>query len=227
MALKVLEVRNKEVKINGMATDVEESDTDEQEKPGPAKRQRLQSVTAVEASQQAPQEPVDPAEVIDEEEDRRAREKLRGWQACQVAKGFVDNTINRVLENYITSPPASYPFEDLWYRLFRGNQMEDTAITMAIRNHGLGRSLDLAQSPSLLAERVSNVPQNSENTQAPVATTSSEALLLTDSEAASNSGEGDWLDDTYDSDHQQDFLDRAVAEAIKKKGLSTLSVDYG
>ncbi len=34
MALKVLEVRNKEVKINGMATDVEESDTDEQEKPG-------------------------------------------------------------------------------------------------------------------------------------------------------------------------------------------------
>ena len=38
---------------------------------------------------------------------------------------------------------------------------------------------------------------------------------------------GDWLDDAYDSDHQQDFLDRAVAEAIKKKGLSTLSVDYG
>lgn len=87
------------------------------------------------------------------------------------------------------APPASYPFEDPWYHLFRGNQMEDTAVTMAIRNYGLVRSLDLSQSPSLVNECTPNVPENSENTQAPTATTTSDPLS-TDSEAASISGEG-------------------------------------
>ena len=131
---------------------------------------------------------------MDEEElDRRAREKLRGWQACQVAKSFVDNTINRVLENYIMSPPFSYPFEDPWYRLFRGNQMEDTAVTMAIRNHGLVRLLDFNQSPSLINERVSNVPENSNSSEASATATAAEAPLSTETETANTSGEGSLL----------------------------------
>lgn len=162
-----------------------------------------------------------------DEEEKQAREKLRGWQACQVAKGFVDNTINRVLENYIMSPPLTYPFEDPWCRLFRSNQMEDTAVTMAIRNHGLVRSMDFAQAQSLFEERMPDFPRNLSGVSPQIATTSADASLLTDSEAASTSGEGDWSEDKYDSDQQQDFLDRAVAEAIKKKGLSALSVDYG
>lgn len=129
-------------------------------------------------------------EVIDKEEDQQSREKLRGWQTAQVARGLVDNTINHVLEKYRMSPPASYPFEDPWYLLLRGNGMEDTAVTMAIRNYGIFRTLDLTQSPSPIGKGVSNVPENSDCTQAPVATTSSEALLSTDSEAASTSGEG-------------------------------------
>ncbi|XP_058807764.1 uncharacterized protein LOC131673639 isoform X2 [Phymastichus coffea] len=209
-----------------MATDIEESDTDDHDKPGPAKRQRVVNNILPDSSSLDNNDMPEDYEnaVIDQEEDRRARAKLNSWQACQVAKGFVDDAINRVLENYIISPPASYPFEDPWYRLFQDNQMEDTAVSMAIRNYGLVRSLDLTQSPSLVNECISNVPENSENTQAPTTTATTNPLLI-DSEAASTSG--DWLDDTYDSDHQQNFLDRAVAEAIKKKGLSTLTVDYG
>ena len=38
----------------------------------------------------------------------------------------------------------------------------------------------------------------------------------------------DWdLDKIDENDQQENFLERAVAEAIKKKGLSALSVDYG
>ena len=124
------------------------------------------------------------------------------------------------------SPPSSYPFEDPWYRLLRGNQMEDTAVSMAIRNHGLVRSTDQTQSQISSNEEGIIVPQNFENVQGDQPSTSKNQVLDTKA-LPSDSTEDDWLNDKYDSDQQQHFLDRAVAEAIKKKGLSTLSVDYG
>lgn len=130
-------------------------------------------------------------ESISEEDDRRAREKLRCWQACQVAKGFVDNTINRVLENYHKSPAMSHPFEDPWYCFLHGNQMEDTAVSMAIRNHGLVPSLNhVIPFCPLVNEEASDLPEGTVNMQTAVTENSSETLVLTDSEAASTSGEG-------------------------------------
>ncbi|XP_011497560.1 PREDICTED: uncharacterized protein LOC105361942 [Ceratosolen solmsi marchali] len=209
-----------------MATDMEESDTDEHEKPGPAKRQRLaaQSVVNHNENNQIAQEPENHVEVIDEEEERRAGEKLRCWQTCQVAMGVIDNFMNCVFENCMMTPAYHLQYDS---DLLLDNEMEDTAVTMAIYNHGLVRSQNFSRPPSLISERLSNIPQTSIHTQTSSTTRSSETLLITDSELASTSAEGDCLNDTYDSDHQQDFLDRAVAEAIKKKGLSTLSVDYG
>lgn len=130
-------------------------------------------------------------DVINEEEDRLAREKLRRWQACQVAKSFVDNTINRVVANYRMSSPTSPPFEDPWYCLLRGNRMEDTAVSMAIRNYGLVPALNLIPICSLDDEEVSNVPECKINMQTSVSASSSETLAMTDSEAAS--GEGKYL----------------------------------
>ncbi|XP_023246650.1 uncharacterized protein LOC111643305 [Copidosoma floridanum] len=115
-------------------------------------------------------------------------------------------------------------FQDPWYCLFRGNRIEDTAISAAIRNYGLIRSLDIN---SLVDEKAPNVPQSSETVQESAAAMSSEAMLTSLDKAGNSSEVESWLTSTYDSDHQQDFLDRAVAEAIKKKGLSALSVDYG
>ncbi|XP_023246658.1 uncharacterized protein LOC106643584 isoform X2 [Copidosoma floridanum] len=204
-----------------MATDAEESDTDEHEKPRPAKRQKI-----LENQSEAELEPPDPENpeevVIDEEEDRRSREKLRCWQTCQVIRGFIDNAINSAIENCSMSPSGT--FQDPWYCLFRGNRIEDTAISAAIRNYGLIRSLDIN---SLVDEKAPNVPQSSETVQESAAAMSSEAMLTSLDKAGNSSEVESWLTSTYDSDHQQDFLDRAVAEAIKKKGLSALSVDYG
>lgn len=59
---------------------------------------------------------------------------LRKWQARQIAKGFVDNTINRVLENWMVAP---FDAGDLIENADNGGQVEDEGIMMAIQSHGL------------------------------------------------------------------------------------------
>lgn len=174
-----------------------------------------------------------------DEEERLSREKLKGWQALQVAKGFVDNTINRVMERYIMASTGSFFLEDPWMRSFRGDEMEDTAVSMAIRNHGLVPLNNLSQSNSFFAgttvnffsnQDCSNYPLNSSeiaNNFSGSTSTSSSSAPATSSQV-DVSPERNWIEEkTDESDQEHDFLERAVAEAIKKKGLSTLSVDYG
>lgn len=59
---------------------------------------------------------------------------LRKWQARQIAKGFVDNTINRVLENWMVAP---FDAADFVENCDNGGQVEDEGILMAIQSHGL------------------------------------------------------------------------------------------
>lgn len=222
-----------------MATNVEESDTDDDERPAPPKRQCTRLSQTDDASwqtkdsqpnQEAEQEAENPE--FDDAESR-AREKLKRWQACQTLKGFVDNVINRVLEIFIRDDPWSYPAG-----VSRGNEMEDAAVMMAIRNYGLIQSnmrasqshtLDGGIAPGYLAnvDRTGTrfYPSRSDvqpfrPMPEPIATTS------TDSEGLPLPAETE----QYNSDWPESFLERAVAEAIKKKGLSALSglsVDYG
>ncbi|KAK1117568.1 hypothetical protein K0M31_016598 [Melipona bicolor] len=235
-----------------MATDIEESDTDDHERPAPPKRQctRLkvsETIWDTEKSSVGKEETIQETENVEyDDAERQAREKLKRWQACQVAKGYVDNTINKVLENYIMVTSSSYSLEESRFQLFRGNDMEDTAVLMAIRNHGLVQSAGLvSQSNAFYSDKAPgywtnseytdvqcsypfNRTQNSESFESSVATTSASSLRLNDSKGEEDYNRFDWdLDKIDESDQQENFLERAVAEAIKKKGLSALSVDYG
>ncbi|XP_016921984.1 uncharacterized protein LOC108003914 isoform X2 [Apis cerana] len=240
-------------KIEKMATDIEESDTDDHERPAPPKRQctRLKATETIwdmeKSSNGKKMEQIQEAENVEYDDvEKQAREKLKRWQACQVAKGYVDNTINKVLENYIMGTSSSYSLEESRFQLFRGNDMEDTAVMMAIRNHGLVQSAELvSQSNAFYSDKApgywtnneytdlhcfypANHKSDSGNFENSVATTSTNSLRLNDSKNAEEYNRFDWdLDKIDENDQQENFLERAVAEAIKKKGLSALSVDYG
>ncbi|XP_076757712.1 uncharacterized protein LOC143427445 [Xylocopa sonorina] len=233
-----------------MATDIEESDTDDHERPAPPKRQCTRLVkteTIWDTGNSGKEETIQETENVEyDDAERVAREKLKRWQACQVAKGYVDNTINILLENYIMGTSSCYSLEESRFQLFRGNDMEDTAVTMAILNHGLVQSTGLvSQSNAFYSDKAPGYWTNGDNTamhcffpsdcvqsigsfENSVATTSADSLRLNNSNSAEEYNRLDWdLDKIDENDQQENFLERAVAEAIKKKGLSALSVDYG
>lgn len=221
-----------------MATDIEESDTDDHERPAPPKRQctRLLNNDAVwdtdkslEKKEEAPQ--ITESVEYDDAE-KQAREELKRWQACQVANGYVDNIINIVLENCMDS------LED--------NDMEDIAVMMAIFNHGLSAGI-VSEAAACYSVKAPGYGTNNNNNNTNnnnksvvrcscpsngvqgnfenVATTSSGSLRLNGTREEERL---DWdLDKIDENDQQENILERAVAEAIKKKGLSALSVDYG
>lgn len=121
------------------------------------------------------------------------------------------------MENYILGPQA----DASQFRLFRGTEMEDTAVMMAISNHGLVHSEQMEGESSDIYQNFSNSVESDEskNFSIPLGATSSKII----------SSGIDNCDEKMDNDggDEQDFLERAVAEAIKIKGLSALSVDYG
>lgn len=231
-----------------MATDIEESDTDDHERPAPPKRQctRLvkvnETIWDMEQSLNENEETIQDTENVEyDDAERHAREKLKRWQACQVAKGYVDNTINKVLEHYLMRT-STYSLEESRFQLFRENDMEDTAVMMAIRNHGLVQTTGLvSQSDAFSSDKAPGYWTNNEYTDvqcscpsnyiqvaSSVATTSTDSLRFDDSKDIDEYGGFDRdLDKIDENNQQENFLERAVAEAIKKKGLSALSVDYG
>lgn len=225
-----------------MATDVEESDTEDHERAVPSKRQCIQVNDDNKQQmiyQVADQDDNNHSET-ESEYDRNERLTLERWQACQVAKGFVDNTINRVMENYILGPQA----DPSQFRLFRGTEMENTAVMMAIRNHGLVPDSDDADEfDTLIDDKDSswnnNIIQNHSNiqnkiidTNIPYATTSSDDIFTINTSTIVNQDVvKDKLDDNdvvgVGGGDEQDFLERAVAEAIKIKGLGAArNFDY-
>ncbi|XP_076302309.1 uncharacterized protein LOC143220574 [Lasioglossum baleicum] len=234
-----------------MATDIEESDTDDHERPAPPKRQCTrvkvnETIWDMEKNSNGKEEIVQETENVEyDDAERQAREKLERWQDYQVTKGYVDNTINKVLENYIMGTSTSYSLEESRFQLFKGNDMEDTAVMMAIRNHGLVQSAGLvSQSSAFYSDKAPGYWTNNEYTdvhcscpsnriqggsfEKSIATTSTNSLRLNDSKSTEEYNRLDWdLDKIDENDEQENFLERAVAEAIKKKGLSALSVDYG
>lgn len=118
---------------------------------------------------------------------------LLRWQAKQLAKGFMDNTINRVLEEWrlsggVTQLAVSCDTDD-------DELVEDEGILMAIQSHGLRQEMDQRDSIDVGASLLDNV-ENGVN--------------------KSNIEENGKIDDT-------DFLNAAVSVAICSKGLSSCS----
>lgn len=242
-----------------MATDIKESDTNDHERPAPPKRQCTRLVKPTETIWDMEKILNGQDEVIQETEnmeyddaERLARVRLKRWQVCQVAKGYLDNTINKILEDsIIMGTSSSYSLEESSFQLFNccsgcSNNMEDTAVMMAIRNHGLVQSAGLvSQSSAFYSDKApgywtnneytdvycscsSNRVQGVGNFENSLATTSADSLRLNDSKCSEECNRLDWdLDKIDENDQQENFLERAVAEAIKKKGLSALGVDYG
>ncbi|XP_076260754.1 uncharacterized protein LOC143196716 isoform X2 [Rhynchophorus ferrugineus] len=152
---------------------------------------------------------------------------LRKWQARQIARGFVDNTINSMLENWVDRPfDAAHFVEDCE----NDGQVEDDAILMAIQSHGLqsGWRTNMSNS-SNISSNISNSSKsgsitlestcdNYENLQkeqeneSSVASTSSSMSIDTVS-SISNHYEEDLGD-------PMNFLNAAVTVAIQKKGLT-------
>lgn len=155
---------------------------------------------------------------------------------------------DRLDRGSIVSPVASRLrlFQKLHFPLHSGDYMEDRAVMTAIRNHGLVKSAKLiSQShdekapPSgcrtdseyigVYYPSISGRAQPIKSSLLALPTTSSSEpprLINSLETGRCNTSDLD-ADKVYDSDQPEDFLERAVAEAIKKKGLSALSVkDY-
>lgn len=229
-----------------MATDVEESDTDDRERPAPPKRQCTRLVTYNDTFWDTVMQCsaiLNEKGIAYDDAEKQANEKLKKWQACQVAQGFIDNAVNKLLENCTSGIPTFDVLEESISQLFARNDMVDTAVTMAIRNHGLVQMNELIpQSSAFSSDKASgywtneytdihcSCPSNQiksvGNFGSSMATASTNSLKLNDSADTKRHNPYYWdLDKIDESDQQENFIERAVAEAIKKKGLSTLSVD--
>ncbi|KAG5874688.1 hypothetical protein JTB14_024078 [Gonioctena quinquepunctata] len=155
---------------------------------------------------------------------------LQKWQARQIARGFVDNTINRVLETWAHPP---FDATDFVENCENDGQVEDDAILMAIQSHGLRSSLQSSiHSPNSgfgrdivpikNPEIEESTKDNLENSQTELTkeyenTSSSSDTDMVSYESGNSSQEDGRNSDVCDP---MDFLNAAVSVAIQKKGLS-------
>lgn len=152
---------------------------------------------------------------------------LMKWQAKQVAKGYLDNTINKVLESWMVALP--FDANDFVENCDNDGQVEDEGILMAIQSHGLqsgnqnwGESSSNQDNgdissvsfmrPQELAESTMDNYQNVHNEL--LKNKSSETELTNYNEDTSG------FDNIEMGDHTN-FLDAAVSVAIQKKGLTS------
>lgn len=120
---------------------------------------------------------------------------LRKWQARQIARGFVDNTINSVLETWATRPSDVGDFVE---NCHNDGQVEDDAILMAIQEHGLQSRVESRDGGKLrfsseLKEQMA-------------------AILVKET--------SDLEQEVRQTEENFDFMNAAVSAAIEKKGLS-------
>ncbi|GAB1867028.1 hypothetical protein CAJAP_08107 [Camponotus japonicus] len=155
-------------------------------------------------------------------------EKLKLWQAFQEEEGSMDNSINEVLAYYrMMHPPEPLEENSIGSRFhlsYRRNDMEDTAVTMAIRNHGLVQSAELALLQPHYCKCIGVDCSFSSKCMYELEDFPYGTVYSNVETGRCNALDADKI---YECDQPEDFLERAVGEAIKKKGLSALSVDYG
>ncbi|CAG9865231.1 unnamed protein product [Phyllotreta striolata] len=125
---------------------------------------------------------------------------LRKWQARQIARGYVDNTINCVLDTLSSRPTDA---DDMVDNYENDGRVEDDAILMAIQSHGL-------QSSARLEEPFGS---NSREEGKPSTRGNLENFENERKEREITNGERSEVE-------TMDFLSAAVSVAIQKKGLS-------
>ncbi|KAI4457665.1 poly [adp-ribose] polymerase [Holotrichia oblita] len=151
---------------------------------------------------------------------------LSKWQARQVAKCYVDNTINSILEQW---RPVERPVDasDFVENCDNDGQIEDEGILMAIQSHGLqsGNNIDyrgggisrdcnissaLFQSACLEESALDNYENVYYESRK-----NAEQEMLCDSDLEKG--------EAYEITNQMGFLSAAVSVAIQNKGLPSYS----
>lgn len=149
---------------------------------------------------------------------------LQKWQARQVVKGYIDNTINQVLETcMISRHDASNVIE----RIENDDQVEDEGILMAIQLHGL-------HSNDENVYRLNGNRPNAQTNSSFVKNLEIEEFTLDNYQNVHNEiiknkmtdkGHNSFVNgDTFINNELRDhshFLETAVSVAIRKKGLSS------
>lgn len=154
---------------------------------------------------------------------------LHRWQARQVAKGFLDNTINKILENWMVAP---FDATDLIENCEDDGQIEDEGILMAIQSHGLQTGFGNAEegscgfgvenrrcreSSSSSSSSLLQTVEVPESTLDNFQNVHNELLKRTNLQSSDNSN---CLYANSEIKDHLDFLNAAVSVAIQKKGLS-------
>jgi hypothetical protein len=122
------------------------------------------------------------------------------WQNQQMAKAVFDNTVNSVIEN------MGFPLPDLENIMgnYGGNgDLEDEAVEMAIRSHGLQKPCSC---PDIHVKPFPGIPFHRRHQYDASASHSSTKHLKEER-----------------SEFESDFLSEAVAVAIQKKGLGAFT----
>ncbi|XP_050506341.1 uncharacterized protein LOC126884452 [Diabrotica virgifera virgifera] len=155
---------------------------------------------------------------------------LRKWQARQIARGFVDNTINKVLEAWINRPVDVPRFIESYKN---NGEIENDAILMAIHSHGLqspfGDPLQSSHRSSFTEAEVSlpsTKPDLEQFSQDNLENVENERIKAQEVQSSSTDGSSSPDDGVVanskevEEDNTIDFLNAAVSAAIQKKGLS-------
>lgn len=147
---------------------------------------------------------------------------LHKWQARQIARGFVDNTVNSLLETWCNSSVQSD--EDDHYRT--DGQVEQDAILMAIQSHGLQSSSSRPATSNSDHEVLERNLIMDEFTNDNLENVENERLKEQESEVyrpegnSSSNASIPMNEESLGMEETTDFLDAAVSVAIQKKGLS-------
>ncbi|KAJ8918076.1 hypothetical protein NQ315_011533 [Exocentrus adspersus] len=157
---------------------------------------------------------------------------LKKWQARQIARGFVDNTINTVLETWINPP---FDASDFVENCANDGQVEDDAILMAIQSHGLQsnargdgqleflhsheeREISIVKNPQIEESTMDNFEnyQNELIKEQENGSSSSNADSMSCDSSISNSGEGDG---SLDMGDPMDFFKCSCFGGYTEKGI--------
>lgn len=118
---------------------------------------------------------------------------LQKWQARQIARGYIDNTINSVLENW-SNTNAPFDAEDFVENCINDGHVEDEGILMAIQAHGLQSKETSQQRSTAEAEQLNDSTRQKLDVR----------------------NEADFV-------YPVDVLNTAILVAIEKEGLSSTS----
>ncbi|XP_077290418.1 uncharacterized protein LOC143914186 [Arctopsyche grandis] len=119
---------------------------------------------------------IQPANPIKQRVPREDDQTLRRWQARQIAKGYVDNTINRVLDSWFVAPLPPNVEENrrlgldvtgLLDDLSGDDGIENEGILMAISAHGLQNNRATARTRENITPRTRNLSTSNENLFSP------------------------------------------------------------